>query len=123
MRKKRERLREKCLACQKVSSTVPNSLARLLLLSFLFLFFFIRVHLCAFVVPVHLSDGRELVAALPLDGELREQTAARGLGFGRLDERERFAAGHLQQIKIADRVGDVKAELAVLARAEKFAGP
>jgi len=40
----------------------------------------------------------------------------------RVERPFRFAAGLLQQIEIANRIGDVEPEFAVLARAEKFAG-
>ena len=37
-------------------------------------------------------------------------------------EREGFAAGYFQEMFVADGVGDVEAEVAGLAGAEKFAG-
>ena len=42
--------------------------------------------------------------------------------LGVFDEGEGFAAGDLEEIFVADGVGDVEAEVAGLAGAEKFAG-
>src|SRR5216684_3759598 len=67
-----------------------------------------------------LSDRSELITPLPLDGKPRQEALPRGPGFGWLDECECFAPRHFQQIEIADRIGDIEAEFAVLARAEKF---
>jgi hypothetical protein len=63
-----------------------------------------------------------VVAALPFGGELTEEALeGRGL-LCVVGESEGFAAGDLEEIFVADGVGDVKAEVAGLAGAEKFAG-
>jgi hypothetical protein len=50
-----------------------------------------------------------------------EALERRGL-LGVVGEGEGFAAGDLEKILVADGVGDVEAEVAGLAGAEKFAG-
>ncbi len=63
-----------------------------------------------------------MVAALPFGGELAEE-ALHGVLLGRVGgEGEGVAAGEFEEFFIAQGVGDVKAEVAGLAGAEKFAG-
>jgi hypothetical protein len=50
-----------------------------------------------------------------------EALERRGL-LGVVGEGEGFAAGHFEEIFVADGIGDVEAEVAGLAGAEKFAG-
>src|SRR6266404_4803240 len=68
------------------------------------------------------ADAGEVVAALPFGGELEEE-ALHGVVLGGVGgEGEGFAAGELEEFFVAQRVGDVKAEVPGLAGAEKLAG-
>ena len=63
-----------------------------------------------------------MVAALPFGGELAEE-ALHGVVLGGIGgEGEGFAAGEFEEFAIAQGVGDVEAEVAGLAGAEKLAG-
>jgi hypothetical protein len=69
-----------------------------------------------------LADAGEVVAALPFGGELAEEVL-HGFVLGGIGaEGESFAAGEFEEFFIAQRVGDVEAQIAGLAGAEKFAG-
>ena len=69
-----------------------------------------------------LADAGEVIAALPFGGELAEE-ALHGVLLGGIGgQGEGFAAGEFEEFLIAQRVGDVEAEVAGLAGAEKFAG-
>ena len=63
-----------------------------------------------------------MVAALPFGGELRQRALQRGGLIGVFGQGQGFAAGGFEEIFVADGVGDVEAEVARLASAEKFAG-
>src|SRR5437899_6895030 len=68
------------------------------------------------------ADAGEVVAALPLGGELAEE-ALQGVRRGGIgSEGECFLAGQFEEFFIAQRVGDVETEIAGLAGAKKFAG-
>ena len=69
-----------------------------------------------------LAHRRQLVAALPFRIERAEQPPPRRFRFRIFHQREGFAAREFEQFAIAQRIGYVQAERAVLARAEKFAG-
>src|SRR5882757_6337425 len=82
--------------------------------------FLICVYLCPSVDSQNLSNRSEPIPPLPFLRELRKEAPALGFRGRGFDQGKRFAAREFEQIKIAQRVGDVKAEVAVLARAEKF---
>src|SRR5262252_1957662 len=63
-----------------------------------------------------------MIAALPMwrkGAQDLVKFGGRGVIFCK---RERFAAGEVKNFPVAERVGDVKAEVAGLARAKKFSG-
>ena len=69
-----------------------------------------------------LADAGEVVAALPFGGELAEE-ALHGVLLGGIGgQGEGFAAGKFEEFAVAEGIGDVEAEVAGLAGAEKFAG-
>src|SRR6266702_6045150 len=63
-----------------------------------------------------------VVAALPFGRELAEEALHGVLLRGIGSEGEGFAAGEFEEFAVAQRVGNVEAEVAGLAGAEKFAG-
>src|SRR5712691_12939343 len=65
----------------------------------------------------------ELVAPLPFRPEVVKDAAAFRLGFRVFDQRKRLAPRQLEQFAVAQRIGNVEAQLAVLARAEKLPRP
>src|SRR5438132_11652057 len=68
------------------------------------------------------ADAGEVVAALPFGGE-QAQEALHGVLLGGVGGKgEGFAAGEFEEFFVAQRVGNVEAEVAGLAGAEKFAG-
>ena len=68
------------------------------------------------------ADAGEVVAALPFGGELAKETLHAVLLLVIGGEGEGFAAGEFEEFFIAQWVGYVEAQIAGLARAEKFAG-
>src|SRR5258708_20686093 len=67
------------------------------------------------------ADAGEVVAALPFGGELAEE-ALHGILLGGIGgEGEGFAAGEFEEFAVAQRVGDVEAEVAGLAGGAKNA--
>ena len=59
---------------------------------------------------------------MPFGGELAEETL-HGVPLGGIGgQGEGFAAGEFEELAVTQRVGDVEAEIAGLAGAEKFAG-
>ena len=72
--------------------------------------------------PVSSADAGEVVAALPLGGELAEK-ALHGVLLRVIGgEGEGFAAGEFEELAVAQGIGDVEAEVAGLACTKKFAG-
>src|SRR3989442_13935680 len=71
-------------------------------------------------MPSRLPNRGELVAPLPFRPEVVKDAAAFRLGFRGFDQRKRLAPRQLEQFAVAQRIGNVEAQLAVLARAEKL---
>src|SRR5579871_529893 len=63
-----------------------------------------------------------MIAALPMRGKGAKDLVEFRIRGGRFGEGKGFAAGELENFAIAEWIGDVKAEVAGLACAEKFAG-
>src|SRR5579885_3390656 len=63
-----------------------------------------------------------MIAALPMRGKGAKDLAEFRVRSGGFGEGKGFAAGELENFAIAEWIGDVKAEVAGLACAEKFAG-
>src|SRR5690348_5220396 len=64
----------------------------------------------------------KMIAALPVRGQLAEDGVERRRLRDVIREGKGFAAGGFEEFAIAQRIGNVKAERARLARAEEFAG-
>src|SRR2546425_3329521 len=71
-------------------------------------------------MPSRLPYRGELVAPLPFRPQVVKDAAALRLGFRVFDQRKRLAARQLEQFAVAQRIGNVEAQLAVLARAKKL---
>src|SRR5882672_2777449 len=63
-----------------------------------------------------------MIAALPFCRQRAQDALQRFLLRGIVGEREGFTPGQFEQFAVAQWIGDVKAEIAGLARAEEFAG-
>src|SRR3989442_2319203 len=70
-------------------------------------------------MPSRLPYRGELVAPLPFRPQVVKDAAALRLGFRVFDQRKRLAARQLEQFAVAQRIGNVEAQLAVLAGAKK----
>src|SRR5579864_508213 len=66
------------------------------------------------------TDSREMVAALPVFGQAVQNFLERWLALGSFCKGECFAPREFQKFAVAQRIGDVKAKVASLTRAEKF---
>src|SRR2546422_9301930 len=74
-------------------------------------------------MPSRLPYRGELVAPLPFRPQVVKDAAAFRLGFRGFDQRKRLAPRQLEQFAVAPRIGNVEAQVAVLARAEKLPRP
>src|SRR2546422_5151134 len=74
-------------------------------------------------MPSRLPNRGELVAPLPFRPQVVKDAAAFRLGFRVFDQRKRPAPRQLEQFAVAQRIGNVEAQLAVLRRAEKLPRP
>lgn len=64
-----------------------------------------------------------MIAALPFCRQRAQDALQRFPLRGIVGEGKGFAASEFEQFAVAQGIGDVKAEVAGLARAEEFAGP
>src|SRR5262249_57040217 len=71
-------------------------------------------------VETFLSDAGEVIAAVPMWGKGAEDLLQLVLGFGAFRKGEGFFAGEIEEFAVAQRIGDVKSQIAGLACAEKF---
>src|SRR6266446_1608403 len=67
------------------------------------------------------ADTRQVIAALPFCRQRAQDTLQRLFLRGIVGQGKGFAAGQFKQLSVAQRIGDVKAEVAGLASAEEFA--
>src|SRR5229473_8261563 len=72
--------------------------------------------------PISSTNAGEMVAALPFGGELAEEALHGVLLRVVGGQSEGFAAGEFEEFAVAQGIGNVEAEVAGLAGAEKFAG-